>query len=287
MSGMSSRAKNWLLGCGLSCAVVALLGIAVLVGLGFWVRGRMQGFEESMHARDTLQQRYGESRDFVPWEDGAIPPDRMERFLAVRDATAPARDAIISSMAMIPADRADAEKIESGSFVDRLRFALRLGPAVFGMVREAAELLRARNDELLRLEVGFGEYTYVYVTAYYSALGHSPTDSPGGGRVHAGQGDSWRSSDVRRDYLAQLRNLRDRLPPSAEEDPTGWAGRLSAEIDAMETDSRRIPWQDGLPGAIRASIEPFRERLEATYSPATNPFELRHAEQRGMSIEID
>jgi hypothetical protein len=35
-----------------------------------------------------------------------------------------------------------------------------------------------------------------------------------------------------------------------------------------------MPWEDGLPEAFAVGLEPYRDRLEATYSPATNQFEL-------------
>ena len=33
-------------------------------------------------------------------------------------------------------------------------------------------------------------------------------------------------------------------------------------------------WQSDLPEAFAVGLEPYRERLEATYSRAANPFEL-------------
>ena len=45
-------------------------------------------------------------------------------------------------------------------------------------------------------------------------------------------------------------------------------------LKALEANPARIPWEDGLPEEFAVGLEPYRERLEATYSPATNPFEL-------------
>ena len=65
-------------------------------------------------------------------------------------------------------------------------------------------------------------------------------------------------------------------------------GALEREIEAMESDGRRFPWRDGLPDRIIACLRPFRERLEATYSPVTNPFELsRNRKQGSWSIQAD
>jgi hypothetical protein len=57
-----------------------------------------------------------------------------------------------------------------------------------------------------------------------------------------------------------------------ESDP--WRQQLVAEIAAMESDHFRIPWRDGLPPVIEASLEPYRTRLEASYSPLCNPLEV-------------
>jgi hypothetical protein len=61
--------------------------------------------------------------------------------------------------------------------------------------------------------------------------------------------------------------------------PEEWRQALAAEIKAMETDKNRLPWQDGVPAVIEASLKPFKERLEASYSAMTNPLELA-VEQR-------
>ena len=44
----------------------------------------------------------------------------------------------------------------------------------------------------------------------------------------------------------------------------------------MEADLHRLPWHDGLPEVLEPSLKPFRERLEASYSPMTNMFEISY-----------
>ena len=57
-----------------------------------------------------------------------------------------------------------------------------------------------------------------------------------------------------------------------------WRERLAAEIAALEADERRLPWADGLPEILEASLRPFRDRLETSYSPMINLFEIYHGE---------
>jgi hypothetical protein len=53
-----------------------------------------------------------------------------------------------------------------------------------------------------------------------------------------------------------------------------WRDALAAEIRAMQADPQRLPWQDGLPTVIENSLQPFRERLETSYSDACNALEM-------------
>ena len=63
---------------------------------------------------------------------------------------------------------------------------------------------------------------------------------------------------------------------------------LTSEIAAMKEDDHRFPWQGNLPDTIRASLEPFREQLEAHYEPRTNPFELARSRKNGrLSFSAD
>ncbi|MDH5743914.1 MAG: hypothetical protein OEZ52_10235, partial [Candidatus Aminicenantes bacterium] len=61
-------------------------------------------------------------------------------------------------------------------------------------------------------------------------------------------------------------------------DPSGtlddWRTTLEAEIEAMEADRLRLPWQDGLPDVIESSLKSFRYQLERSYNKMTNPLEL-------------
>jgi hypothetical protein len=66
--------------------------------------------------------------------------------------------------------------------------------------------------------------------------------------------------------------------PSADTDR---AAALTAEIEAMERDPERWPWQDGLPADIARGFEPYRERLEASYDAPMNALELMRAEKTG------
>ena len=42
----------------------------------------------------------------------------------------------------------------------------------------------------------------------------------------------------------------------------------------MDRESLRILWEEGLPEQIRASLEPYRDRLDATYDDMTSILEM-------------
>jgi hypothetical protein len=70
---------------------------------------------------------------------------------------------------------------------------------------------------------------------------------------------------------AQLASLDGEPDPRPDH---GWRSTLAREIRRFEDDPGRVMWQDGLPAPIRKSLEPYRARLETTYSRTTNCFEL-------------
>jgi hypothetical protein len=62
------------------------------------------------------------------------------------------------------------------------------------------------------------------------------------------------------------------LPASTQDEK--WREALKQEIDALDSDRYRFPWQDGVPETIGKHLEPFRQRLEASYSAITNTLEI-------------
>jgi hypothetical protein len=69
-----------------------------------------------------------------------------------------------------------------------------------------------------------------------------------------------------------LRNLEGEI--AADPERAELKELVESELAAIDADSGRMPWADGLPEVFVVGLDPYRDRLEATYSPATNPFEL-------------
>ena len=277
---MDKKGKQWLIGCGaFGCgAVVLAIGLAIAGGTIF-MRDTMSGFETALESRAGLEERFGDMDDFTPSPDGAVPPGRMQAFLAVRDALAPERERLAETFGALPMDPEKARELEEQTGMEKARSVFKITRSAFGLGAGMGDFFAARNHALLDQGMGMGEYTYVYVLAYHVWLGHESDRELESMRLDVS------SSRVRKNLLDMLRNQLAALPESAEE---SWRQALAAEVEAMESQPRRLPWAEGLPAPITASLEPYRERLEATFDPLTDALELARTQRRGRwSVEAD
>jgi len=281
-----STTKKWLIGCGIGCGAIIVI-IAVLVGSGyFFFKNIVDEFKDTEALMDTLTEQYGRVKDYSPNPDGTISADRLEAFLEAREAYTSVREKIGKAFETLSEEERAVEK--EGKSPKNVLKMLRLG---FGVVPQVAEFIRSRNQALLDAEMGMGEYYYIYVIAYYSWLGKSPEDGPDFQVTGPDEEDSpfqylnrenfredrgeWMLRWTHRMILPMLRNQLDKLEErEAAVMPEEWRQALAAEIEAMEADKDRLPWQDGVPAVIEASLKPYKERLEASYSSMTNPLEL-------------
>lgn len=258
--------------------MLLLAGVVLLSMGGMWLSRMSKEFDASSQASTTLDERFGKPSQFGPSADGAVPPDRMEAFLAVRDATAPTRTAIAGIFAKFPT-REEAEALENAPFFEKITRGFGIARTGMELPTTLGEFFRVRDETLLAQEMGMGEYSYIYVLVYHTWLGHPPVDGPlrdgseGAAPVPAGV-----QGRIHDNLATMLENQAAALPAGA---PQEWRDRLAAEIAALKEDATRIPWKDGLPEAIAASFAPYRDRLEASYVPATNLFELARNRKRG------
>jgi len=239
-----------------------------------WAKTAAEVIEAAERAEDRLELEYGLVREFTP-PAGRVAADRVEAFLAVRELMAPQRTALIESVeALAPAEG-------EGGAVGGLR-AARAG---ISMAPRVLEFAKVRNEALLEVGMGPGEYAWIYWLTYHAWLGHPAgeslmsdimemrSESDGSVQMHfQGMDTEQITWQLRRDVLAMLRNLEQEL--IADPERTELSDLVAAEIAAIDADSSRMPWADGLPEIFVVGLDPYHDRLEATYSPATNPFEL-------------
>lgn len=286
-SKKSSTASKWLIGCGIGCGVVILLLVFAGVGGYFFVKNIVEGFEETEAITDALTERYGEIKDFCPDPGGAIKPERLEAFLSVRNSMEPVKEALESSINILSDEERESQFKEEPS--PGVLIKIKTG---FGIIPMIAEFYTRRNQALLDAEMGLGEYYFIYVVLYYSWLGKSPGDGLEYNLVDEDEeerGVYWRRrrsenledrqdevlKQLHRQILPMLQNQFAKLTGidiSPIRDP--WREKLAAEIEAMEADRFRLPWKDGLPDVLEASLKPFRGRLEISYSKVLNALEM-------------
>jgi hypothetical protein len=271
--------NKWLLGLGIGCGALVIIVIVVFVGGYFLIKNMTLGFKESESKLSELTARYGRVEDYRPDPAGAIGPDRLEIFLKARDMAAPSRRKLEVSFEQLTRD--------GKSFA-----AIRRG---LGLIPLVADYFKARSQSLLDAGMGMGEYYFIYVVVYESWLKKPLEDGPGV-RITEGGGfrmdwDGEDTKEFQKDFaLRRVRQfmlpiLRNQLAQLASGGETGdmrtgreaaipWREKLASEIAALEADAHRLPWQAGLPEVLETSLRPFRERLEASYSPMINLFEI-------------
>lgn len=265
---------------GIGC-LVAVAVVAVLLG-GRWL-AMMQLASRGVETRETLDAAFPAQDAFTP--DGAVAPDRMERFLAVRRA-------LMSTCEEFTGYRAAFQRMEEMDSAQEEPAAgeamSRVG-AVFSalpkMGRAAGEYAISRNRALMENAMGLGEYTWIYVIAYYAWLGNRPVSFPGGDgdetKVFHGRVRNAVKNMMAR-HLADLRAAADTAHGASalrlEEAVAAW----SAEMDSLNADTERIPFQGGLPRTLASSLQPFRDDLERLYCPATGELEIMQTVKTGV-----
>jgi hypothetical protein len=272
---MAERATGWLRGCAFGCAGLLVIGVVAVLSMTLSLRST---FDQAHAERLRLEERLGAGQEFTPAADGTVDAGRIEAFLAVRDALADIRTKIEAA----DEKAADFERYveeEEPSAWQALPAIARVTRSVFDLPFLFAELEQTRNQALLEREMSLDEYIWLYVVAYNRRLG-DPQERPG---LFSGSPDNERIRGVLRTMLQrQLEAAK-----AADEAP-GWVSDLTAEVDALDRDPERLPWQDGLPEATADGLAPYRQRLDATFSAPAAEFELLDSEVRhgGLNIQL-
>lgn len=286
--GGRRRIPGWVLGCGGGCGLLVVLAVVLVAAFAYWLRGVAGGFEGAAETQVAIDERFGPAERFVPPADGSIAAERLEAFCAIRSETDEQRRAIADAFGVLRSISEEAREDSDTSWLRGIRTAGSAIRSGMGIAPRIGAFLEGRNAALIEHDMAPGEYAWIFVLAYYSWLGHSPSDAPSGARVDL---DSdrldedalgkpvWLRPRTRREILAMLRNQRDAA--EVEGLAPDWTGALEAEIEATESEPERIPWAGSLPASTVRSLEPFRDCLESTYRPEANPFELARIERRG------
>lgn len=274
--GMSESSGQWLKGCAMGCGGLVVLFVLFIVGMSVSMR---TAFNDAHADREILVQQFGDVEVFTPAADGSVAPERVEAFLAVREALME----IHAEIEDVDHEMADFETIANGEeppLKETLPAVFRLTRSMMGLPFVFGEIERTRNRALVDAGMGLGEYSYIYVVAYHD---QELSDHDEANLFTASAANSRVRAELREMIGRQLEAAR------AEGADEGLVASLAAEWGALEADDRRIPWQDGLPERIAASFAAHREAIDATYSAAAAEFALLNSTIRGggMSIQMD
>jgi hypothetical protein len=257
------------------CAVAALLGIVVTVGGGLLLT---RPLNRAASTQEELIARHGDRREYAPPAEG-LTRHQIKSFIGVRLDLQP----LCARFEEIGDKFRAMEEIDSGqeepSTGEAIKAVGGVMGAAFGMAGNLGKFTETRNRALLEREMSLGEYAWIYVLVYNSWLGHPPNES-------FEEGETGHFSRQERRVLSTLL--------ARHADGLAEAGRLAdsrlwrAEADRVMERSAGAPFADSpLPLAIRAELEPFREKLEDLYCPDTASFEWSQVKKKGLSFHAE
>jgi len=250
--------------------------IVFFLGAGTWFF--IMPIQQSKQLEHKLIDQFGWAPRYAPPADGIIQPDRLQRFIRVREAVQThcrAFQNIIDNVIRLETLDSDpnltAGEKTSESF-DSLKSMFSAAPAFL-------DFMDARNTALLTEEMGLGEYIYIYLAAYGELL---TKESHG---RYADQEEAHLSPRARKEYAQILGNQLAALQV-ADQDASSLAlgVELQAEMAALGDGSHTSPWPDGPPAPTGESLAPYRDQLSALYCEGIVRVEILQ-KNKGYSFE--
>jgi hypothetical protein len=268
------KSGGWVKGCVVGCGGLVVFVVLVLVAGTMSI---MRPMNQAIDAREALENRIGAATAFTPQSDGSVAPDRVEAFISVREAVIGPCTGIegrFSSLLRME----DFDDVEDPPRLEILRAGLSASGAALGLPRQIGRLHLLRNRALLEADMSFGEYVYIYLTAYHQRFG----DVPDHARLFEG---SPITSTLPEELVSMLSRQAEAL--RSQGGPMLELEALGMEIAEMQGDPDRLPWADGLPEPVADSYDSFRHRLDELFCPAAVGIELLRNSRHGLSIKAE
>jgi len=269
---MHNGCKKWAIGCGVGCAVLAVLGIGAVLGGGYMM---MKPFNDAISTREELETLYPGQDDYAPPPKG-VTLERLQRFLKVREAMVP----------MCEVFQRDAHVFEKMDKLDQaedppkdevLEQAWEVTKTAVGLAPTMGRFFRTRNQALLEQEMGLGEYTYLYALTYGAQL-----KQPRAAHEMFGSGINSRVTQALADMMRRQVDAM-RVAGSSEEH----IQVVQAQIDLLDTQTSETPWAEGPPEFMAGAYTTLAEELQELYCPETVTLELSRNRQVGPSIHSE
>ena len=264
MTADDSGKKSWRTGCGY--VVFSLIFFLLVAGLV-----ALRPVREAKRVEEQLNSRFGVASGFTPNPDGSVMPGRMVAFLTIREQLEQECDGFRDRQAQLDRlGRSEATgDMEAHDLLEGIKAAFGGGSGFF-------RLVRTRNRALTEAGMGIGEYCYIFTAAYNRQLS-AFIEGPDAVEPFKTRTRN-ELTRILRNQLAVLEMSRH----AAEHEAL--VVDLRGEISALETGAHSIPWQDGLPSDLEASVEPFRARLDELFCEPAVRFELRQKNQHPSGL---
>ena len=252
--------------------------IVFFLGAGTWFF--ILPIQQSKRLEHSVSERFGWATKYTPAANGIIQPDRLERFIRVREAVqANCRifQNIMDNVIKLETLESDpnlpaGQKASEG--LDSLK-------SMFSAAPTFLEFMDASNSALLTEEMGLGEYIYIYLAAYGELLALEPQ-----GR-YADQEEAYLSPRSRKEFVQILGNQLTALQSAHEDSDDSSAtliAELQTEMNALTDGSHASPWPGGPPATTAESLAPYRDRLSALYCEGIVRVEILQ-KNKGFNIE--
>ncbi len=233
---------------------------------------------ESKRLEKALIERFDYASQYTPPIDGFVPPQRVEKFIRVRQAVQTncfGYQGVLDDLIGLEAieanqDMPPAKKVSKG-----------IGGVVniFSAAPKFLEFMETRNRSLLAEEMGLGEYIYLYLAAYGEQLANESIST------YSNMEEAYISPRTREEFVQILGNQLAALESADQENfPLGLIADLRGEIEALKDGSHSSPWPFGPAGKTRESLAPYQEQLAELYCSGIVEIEL-HQKNRGFNFE--
>ncbi len=276
---------GWIKGCLTGCAVLLLLAVILMTFVCQQFKSMFEGVTQAEESFAQLTREYGDYHTYSPDGTVSVTAAQVERFLRIREGMVDERVRMEEELVNFDLD-IDDEEIGPRKVWEVLT-------AVGGLMNLAGEYLAVRNEKLLLEEMSLGEYLWIYSLTYYSWLGHEVVAGPEL-TVDGKTRELFRDSESPLSPREQQRRYRrvavtlfqNQIGAVPETDPERLE-LFKREFGRFENDLRGVIWVGGLPDTDAAVLEPYRDRLEATWHPPTNLMELPFPEDAsGVRYQI-
>jgi hypothetical protein len=244
--------KKVLIGLGIGCGALMLVGVAMLVVGGMWVKGKVEGAAEEFKAIEEQQNQIAElDRKFKfdkpkQGEPLKLTEKRVEQYLAVRASLQPVFKGF--------EDRAKGLEKKGDKDIGAAFQAV-------GMVSELVKQVRATFlEQLDRQRMSPAEFHAITGAIYSSWLAK--------GMAEMRKGSKEAMAQLRAQLTEQLEN-----PELSDEHKEA----LLAQLEASETQLAQLPDSPAGEGVMLANatlLEKYKERIEKEANPALDAFLL-------------